>query len=62
MSSYRLLTGSLLHILLRGLPKNLEMVISCCTKANFVLKCTQILDWQQVVMDDFKCPGDLEPV
>ena len=62
MLSYRPPTGSLLHILLRGLSENLGIVISCHTKADFVLECTQILDWQQAIMDHFEYPKDLELV
>ena len=62
MSSYKPPTSSLLCILLGRLSKNLEMIISYCTKANFVLKCTQISDWWQAVIDDFKCPKDFKPV
>ena len=62
MSSYRPPTGSLLRILPRGLSENLGMVVGRRTKADFVLECAQIPDWRQAVMDDFECPGDLEPV
>ena len=61
MSSYRPPTGSLLRVLPRGLSENMGMVIGHRTKADFGLECTRTSDWRQVVMDDFECPGGLEP-